>query len=296
MTKTACEPTISSPKGYLAAHPFTPTITLVLGAGGAKGIAHLGVLEVLHKAKIPIDLIVGCSMGALIGAFYADGHLPEHIFERTLCLMPGLKSYQLFGFPSLYHGFAGKGFFSTKRMRKILMKELSAKTFEELKIPLQVVATDLEEGNLVTFGSGSLFDPICASAALPGLLQPVEINNKPYVDGGVISELPVQVAKKRGSQVIIASNAKGWINIKAKKKIGNVSVRSYYIMRHHFDKIREKNADIVIRPDLSGVMNTIFSTKEVMTEVYRRGKECAEKQLPAIKALLAKSKLKTANP
>ena len=267
-----------------SSNPSRPKVALVLGSGGAKGIAHIGVFKVLHEAKIPIDLIVGCSMGALLGAFYAEGHPPEYILERSLKLIP--RKSKLLGLPSPWRGLMGKGFFTTNRMYKTLSEELTSRTFEELKIPLQVVATDLEEGKLTTFSTGRLLEPLCASSAIPGLFQPVKIGDQLYVDGAVISELPIQVAKKSGGQLIIASNVKGWIDIKAKGKIGNVGIRSYYIMRHHFDKITEAHADVVIRPDLTGVMNAIFSNKKVIQEVYRRGKECTEKQLPTIQALL----------
>lgn len=264
-------------------HP--PRVALVLGAGGSKGIAHIGVLDVLKKADIPVDLVIGCSIGALIGAFYADGHEPDYIFERALKIIPKGPDYKILGLPSPLNGLAGKGFFSTKGMYSILKKELRAKTFEELKVPLQVVATDLQEGKLTIFNSGSLLKPLCASSAIPGFFQAVKIGNTQYVDGAIISELPVGTARQSGAQVVISSDVKGWIDIRHEGVIHNVGVRSYYIMRHHFDQ-KEEKADVIIRPDLSGVMNVIFSKKKIMAEVYERGRKSAEKQLPKIKALL----------
>lgn len=267
-------------------HAASPKVVLVLGAGGTKGIAHIGVLEALHKAKIRIDLIIGCSMGALIGAFYADGHAPEDILQRALKIIPRMPDYRTFGFPSIYRGITGKGFFSTQRLQSILERELSAKTFEDLKIPFRVIATDIHKGRLHVFSEGPLLSAVCASAALPGLFQPVTIDGKQYVDGGIINELPVKLAQETGASLVIASNVKGWIDIEAKEEIENISIRSYYIMRHHFDQEEESQADIIIRPNLSGVMDVIFSSKNVMKEVYERGRKSAEKQIPYIRERL----------
>ena len=264
-----------------------PRVALVLGAGGAKGMAHIGVLKALHDADIPIDLIVGCSIGALIGAFYADGAYPDHIRERAIELMPR-RDYKTFGFPSLIQGFSGQGFFSTEHMQEMLLEELGARTFQELTTPLQVIATDLHKGQLKVFSKGPLIQPLCASAAIPALFQPVTIEGRQYVDGGVITELPIEIARKSGAQIIIASNIKGWRSIHQKGPIENIGIRSYYIMRHHFEEAQEAQADVIIRPDLSGVMNPLFSNPVVMQEVYRRGQTSAQKQLPIIRKLMDK--------
>ena len=280
------------PQKRSAASPKKPPkVALVLGSGGAKGIAHIGTLKVLHQAGIPIDLIVGCSIGALIGSFYADGHDPDHIFQRALELIPRKPDYKRFGLPSLSQGFSGNGFFSTQHMQNILMEELGARTFEELKIPFKVIATDIRKGTLTTFSKGPLMKPICASAAIPAFFKPVTIDERQYVDGGIITELPIDVARKSGAQLIIASNVKGWLTIQKRDEVENLGVRSYYIMRHHFDQEQEAQADVIIRPNLSGVMNLLFSNPVVMEEVYKRGKRSAKKQLPYIEEMIKKLKI-----
>ena len=230
-------------------------------------------------------------MGALIGSFYADGYDPDQILQRALELIPSNPDFKTFGLPSLSQGFSGKGFFSTQQMQNTLMDELGARTFEELKIPFKVIATDIHKGALKEFSKGPLINPVCASAAIPAFFKPVTIDEREYVDGGLITELPIEVARKSGAQLIIASNVKGWLTIQEKGEIENLGVRSYYIMRHHFDQEQEAQADVIIRPNLSGVMNLIFSNPVVMEEVYKRGKRSAKKQLPYIEKMIKKLKI-----
>lgn len=266
----------------------SPKVVLVLGGGGAKGIAHIGVLEALDQANIPIDLIIGCSVGALIGALYADGHQPSHILERAIDIAPRRPGYKVFGLPSPISGVTGRGFFKVQNMGKILEKEITSRTFEELKTPLKVVVTDIHQGALVTLDKGALVPSVCASAAMPIVFQPVNIDGKEYVDGGLLVELPLEVVPQVKGRLLIGSNIKGWLDIKEKGEIKNVGLRSYYIMRNYFDQEKEEKADVIIRPDLSGVMNLVFSNEDVIREVHKRGKEEAQKQIPKIKALLKK--------
>lgn len=270
------------------AKKVAPKVVLVLGAGGSKGFAHIGVLEVLQKAGIPIDCIIGCSIGSVIGVLYADGKAPEEILKIGVKFMPQGMGYHTLGLPHLLRGMSGNGFFNTSVIHDVLERELQARTFEELKIPFQVVSTDLHKATLEVFNEGPLLKPVCASSAIPVLFQAVEINKKKYVDGAMISELPIYVAQKTGAKLIIGSNIKGYIDIEDDKDFSSIGKRSYYVLRDYFDKEEESKADITIRPDLAGVRNVIFSDPETMHEVYERGKKCAQAQLPRIQALLQK--------
>ena len=179
-------------------HP-APRVGLVLSAGGVKGLAHIGVVEVLQQAGIPIDLFVGCSIGSLIGVFYASGFDQQHVLDAAFRILPNKPNYKTLGLPSVISGFTGKGFFTTDKMYSILQEELKERTFEELKTPLRVVAANLDNGDIKVFHSGELLKPICASAAMPGFFQPVTIDKAQYVDGGIITELPVGVARASGT-------------------------------------------------------------------------------------------------
>jgi NTE family protein len=155
---------------------------LVLSGGGARGFAHLGVIEALNEAGIFPDVISGTSAGAIIGVLYADGHSPQEILK----IMNGGSRLD-FMRPALPR----EGLLQISGILKILKSSLHAKKFSELKIPLYVAATDLNNGKAVYFSEGDVFDPVIASASIPVLFQPVNIKNISYVDGGVLDNLPL---------------------------------------------------------------------------------------------------------
>jgi NTE family protein len=157
-------------------------IGLVLSGGGARGFAHLGVMQALNDAGIFPDVISGTSAGALAGVLYADGNTPKEIQK-----IMNSGSRLDFMRPVLPR----EGLLQIGGVIKILKSCLKAKTFEELKIPLYVTATDLNNGKAVYFSKGELLDPVIASASIPVLFQPVIINNVCYVDGGVLDNLPL---------------------------------------------------------------------------------------------------------
>jgi NTE family protein len=163
-------------------------IGLVLSGGGARGFAHLGLMQALNEAGIYPDVISGTSAGALTGVLYADGHTPNEILKL-------LKSGSRLDFmrPALPR----EGLLQIGGIIKILKTSLRAKTFEELKIPLYVSATDLNNGKAEYFSEGDLFDPVIASASIPVLFRPVIINNIYYVDGGVLDNLPLRPIEKK---------------------------------------------------------------------------------------------------
>lgn len=163
-------------------------IGLVLSGGGARGFAHLGVIQALNEAGIYPDVISGTSAGALTGVLYADGYTPKEILKL-------LNSGSRLDFmrPALPR----EGLLQIGGIIKILKTSLHAKTFEELKIPMYVSATDLNNGKAEYFSIGNLLDPVIASASIPVLFQPVVINNICYVDGGVLDNLPIRPIENR---------------------------------------------------------------------------------------------------
>jgi NTE family protein len=170
-------------------------IGLVLSGGGARGFAHLGLIQALNEAGIFPDVISGTSAGAIVGVLYADGYTPKEILKL-------LNSGSRLDFmrPTLPR----EGLLQIGGIMKILKTSLSAKIFEELKIPLYVAATDLNHGKSVYFSEGELFDPVMASASIPVLFQPVVINNNYFVDGGVMDNLPLRPIENK-CKVLIGS-------------------------------------------------------------------------------------------
>jgi NTE family protein len=169
-------------------------IGIALSGGGAKGIAHLGVLKALEEMKIKVDMISGVSVGAIIGALYADGHNTEDISKF-------FQKASLFQMVSLNLPRNG-GLANTDRFKIQLGKMLQAKTFEELQIPLIINATELNEGKNVFFSRGELLTPIIASASVPIFFNPANIEGKLYVDGGMFCNLPASVLRENCEVVI----------------------------------------------------------------------------------------------
>lgn len=168
-------------------------VGLVLSGGGTRGFAHLGVLQALNEAGIYPDIISGASAGALAGAMYCDGHSPKEILKTMKA--DSRLSYMRPILPR-------DGLLQITGIAKILENNLSAKTFEELKIPLVVSATDLNNGKAEYFSSGELVTRLIASSSIPVLFQPVIMNNKLYVDGGVMDNLPIRPIKNKCKKVI----------------------------------------------------------------------------------------------
>lgn len=175
-------------------------VALVLGSGGARGLAHIGVLKVLKKYNIPIDCIIGTSIGAYIGGFFAAGYSPEEIeqiaysFDKIFTLKMLLPSAPKFGL------------IDTDRIINYLNQYLGNKKIEDSKIPYFAITTDLVSGEEVVFNSGLFTNAITASVAVPGLVKPFFYKNHYFVDGGLVNPLPVSVAYKLNSKIIIAVN------------------------------------------------------------------------------------------
>lgn len=255
---------------------------LVLGAGGIRGLAHIGFLEVMQREGISFDMIVGCSAGALVGAFYAGGHDLKAIYDLGMEISSLVRSYKIFGIPLLRKGLFGGGFFPTTKIKDFLEKNLPVNTFEQLQIPLYIVATDLADGHLVTFSQRDLIKPLCASCAIPALFLPVEIKGKHYIDGGMATELPVSIAQKSGANRVVAVNIRPSLDFD--KNMENVAKRAYVISRMHADRTEEARADLVITPKLK--LKMIFGKPAEKKEIYKAGKEAAEQNLPLIRKIL----------
>ena len=157
-------------------------INLVLSGGGARGIAHLGIIKALLEYGIEINQIAGVSMGSIMGAFIADGYSPDDAL-KIIC------EQRLF---SLFSPIFRRGLFSMNGLEKGLNKYIKHKTLETLNIPLTIYATCVQNGQLVAFDKGDIVKPIIASSSIPGLFEPMLIDGKQYIDGGVLNNLPVE--------------------------------------------------------------------------------------------------------
>ena len=175
-------------------------VGLVLGSGASRGWAHIGVIEALHDAGVPIHLVAGCSVGAFVGAIFASGGL-EHL-KRYVIDMDGESIFTFSDFTFIKSGFLD----GDKKLKELFCMHSDKKDFEELEIPLKVVAADMHSGDPVILDSGDLLKALRASMSYPGLFAPVYHKGRWLVDGGVVDPVPVGVARAMGADIVIAVN------------------------------------------------------------------------------------------
>ncbi len=175
-------------------------VALVLGSGGARGLAHIGVIKALTKFKIPIDLVIGTSMGAFIGGFFCKGYSPDEMIKIALSVD------KLFTLKMLIPSFPKFGIIDPEKIKVYLKRYLGDSKIEELEIPFFAISTDLISGREIIFNSNSLVDAIVSSVAVPGLIKPHFYQKRYFVDGGLVNPLPVSVAYKLKAKYIIAVN------------------------------------------------------------------------------------------
>lgn len=276
-----------------------PTVALALGGGGARGGAHLGVLKVLRENNIPIDYIVGNSMGAIIGGFYAAGVPIEDIrkmmqdgtMRKAYTPIPLAPKVVLSGIGKL-SPFKGKnpyaGLYSGKSFRKFLAKNLPKPDmqFSETKIPFSAVATNLIDGQAYRISEGPLAIAMAASSAISPLIKPVPIDDKVYIDGGVRANLPASAARDTGADIVIAvlvDEPMQKIPARKFKSYKGIASRMADIVLAVADERQLQFADVVINPDVTTI--PVLTKKSFYVEKSElSGELAAKKALPAILA------------
>ena len=189
------------------------TVGLVLGCGSSRGWAHIGAIEALEDANIPIDLIVGCSIGSYVGAIYACGSIKS--LRAFVLKMDGKKVFSYFDIVLPRSGLLD----GTKKLRELFSIHTDVQNFSELKIPVMMVATDLETGRKVVLKSGNILDALRASMSTPGLFAPARVKDRWLVDGGLVDPVPVSVARAMGADIVIAVDlSSGIISKQIRKK------------------------------------------------------------------------------
>jgi len=237
-----------------------PTIGVALGGGFARGMAHIGVLKVLEEEGIPIHIVAGTSVGALIGAAYCSGLSIEDL-EKVA------RSVRFTTFArwtvSRY------GFASNDRMVTFLTRTLKVKTFEELRIPLGVTATDFNSGEGVVFHSGSIIDPVRASCAYPGMFLPVNIRGRWLVDGMLSHPVPTQPLREMGAERVLAVHLRGqWSKGGAPRHLFDVIGQSFAIAQDMTSHIWRGAADVVVEPDVGGFAYDDFKRAGEFLKVF----------------------------
>ncbi|MEW5887864.1 MAG: patatin-like phospholipase family protein [Pseudomonadota bacterium] len=256
--------------------PKPVKIALALGGGAARGFAHVGVIKALEAQGIVPDIIVGTSAGSVVGALYAGGYngfdlqkLALHLDEATV------SDWTL----------PDRGVLKGEALQNYVNRALNNRPLEKLNRPLAVVATDLKSGEAVVFRTGNTGMAVRASSSVPGVFQPVAINGREYVDGGLVAPVPVKVARSLGADFVIA------VDISARPQFGrthnslDVLLQTFAIMGQSISRFELLEADVVIRPNTPEIRATDFQEKHL---AMLEGERAVAAVLPELRSKLAR--------
>lgn len=255
-----------------------PKIILVLGGGGARGFAHVGVLKALKEANIPIDMVVGTSMGALVGSFYCAGVDIDELEKISAHIKWGDVSN--LGRTSLIKMVLSEKLLSTEKMEQFVASKIGNKYFFQLDTPFVCVATDIKTGEKIIFKEGPVAPAARASATIPGLFSPVEYRQRFLVDGGLVENIPVSVAKLFNPDIIITVAVSADITKNTYDNVFTTLFQTIYIQGQQGDRRNLAMSDIVIAPKVNYI-----SAAEL-----NRASECIEAGFVAGKASIEKIK------
>lgn len=266
---TGCSSLMKAPEP-----PAKPVIALALGGGAAKGFAHIGVIKALEAQGIVPDIVVGTSAGAVVGAMYAAG---KSGFEmQTLAIALDESQVSDWSLPD-------RGFFKGGALASFINKAVGNRPIERLPKRFGAVATDLGSGEAIVFRSGDVGTAVRASASVPGVFQPVLIRGREYVDGGLVSPVPIRFAREMGATFVIAVDISDQpVHGKTKSSL-DVLMQTFSIMGQSISRHELPQADIVIRPDTSQLGSIDFKTRHL---AVLEGEKAASRELPTLKAKL----------
>jgi NTE family protein len=256
-----------------------PVVALVLGGGASRGFAHVGVINALERAGIPLDIIVGTSAGSFVGALYAGGYSGKGLEYIAL----NLSEEQLRDVV-----YPDRGFVRGELLQDFINRHLGNRSIENLNKRFVAVATDLTSGALTAFDHGNTGMAVRASSAIPGIFQPVAINGRDYVDGGLVSPVPVRVARTMGADIVIAVDvSRKPENAVTLQSTADILGQTIAIMGKTVSACEIDEADVIIRPDTSEIGTVDFEHK---TEAMEKGAEAARNALPKIREWLEKKR------
>jgi NTE family protein len=215
---------------------------LALGGGAVLGAAHVGVLKVLEEKDIPISYISGTSIGAFVAAFYAFSKKTVDIQE----IASKLKWMDISGI-----SFTGNGLLSNDKLGELIVEYIGDKNIEDADIPLSIIATDISTGEKIVLKKGSVAQAVMASTCIPGIFNPVEIDGKLLVDGGIVENVPIDTVKEMGAGYVIGVDLNANNNFRRPNNILDVIVNSFNLMLKAAVEFQTKDADLLITPDLS---------------------------------------------
>jgi NTE family protein len=252
-----------------------PRIAFVLGAGAARGFAHAGALKVLDDAGIRADIVVGTSAGSLVGALYAGGIRGQALIDMALAV----QRKQLVDLV-LPH----RGFIDGDKIQSYVNQSLHSRLIEQLDVPFVAVATDLKTGALVAFNRGDTGMAVRASCSVPAVFQPTSIEGREYVDGSLVSPLPVRLARSLGADIVIAINVGLHAEQSPVDSERQLVTQAFVVMAASIAREETKVADVVLQPDLTGVRLADLSARG---RAIAAGEQAARDALPEIERIIA---------
>ncbi|MEW5944427.1 MAG: patatin-like phospholipase family protein [Pseudomonadota bacterium] len=258
-----------------------PKVALVLGGGAVRGFAHVGVIKVLEAQGIVPEMVAGTSAGSVVGALYAGGYNGFELQKVAFQLDEAAVGDWVM---------PNRGFLKGEQLQNFINKAVQNRPIEKLGKPFAAVATDLQTGEQIVFRRGNTGMAVRASSSVPGLFQPVGINGREYVDGGLVSPVPVRAARAMGADVVIA------VDISSKPKYQKVNdfvdmlLQTFSIMGQAISTYEMAEADIVIRPNLAAVGASDFEKKHL---AILEGEKAAQAALPLIRRKLQEFDAKT---
>ncbi|WP_375142959.1 patatin-like phospholipase family protein [Aquincola tertiaricarbonis] len=255
--------------------PRPPRIGLALGGGATRGFAHIGVIQVLEEAGIKPDLVAGTSAGSLVATMYAAGRSGAELAKVALAMDE--SAITDWAFP-------GRGLIRGEALARYVREQTGQRTIEQLPMPLGIVATDLDNGEPVLFRRGDAGTAVRASSAVPAVFQPVSINGREYVDGGLASPVPVRFARQMGAEFVIAVDISSPPDGNATGDPMRMLLQTFAIMSRSINTFELRDADVVVRPRLVGVSSADFTVRR---KAIAAGREAALAVLPAIRQKMA---------
>ena len=261
----ALPPTVPRPA------PKPPQIGLALGGGAARGFAHIGVIQVLEEAGIRPDLVIGTSAGSLVAALYASGKSGAELAALAQSMDSGAIADW---------AFPGRGLIRGEALARYVREHTGGKRIEQMRLPLGIVATDLDSGEGIVFRVGDPGVAVRASSAVPAVFQPVRIGAREYVDGGLVAPVPVRYARQMGAQFVIAVDISEATEGAATGDAMRMLLQTFSIMGRSINRFELAEADIVLQPRLRGVSGADFTAR---TRSIQAGREAALAQLAQIR-------------